>query len=220
MKHSIQHNRKLRSHLSRLIKIPRDCVLSDCYPISSDLLLGRKKFLYANSTCGLKHPEEYCELGYRPRENIAAFPIETLYFPYKIERVLSTRCSICNSLRDFNHKIEKIVMDSPTEVDLRGREIIKKWWQSESGVENVFIRFDLEAVFTMSVLIMRFKTFPPAAMLIEKSDNFGLTWTTLAYYALNCAESYPHVPTYNTKDLKKPFCTSKYFGFGKNIFIP
>ena len=103
-------------------------------------------------------------------------------------------------------------MDRPIETDSRGREIVTKWWQSKNGEEIVYIRLDLETIFTMSVMIMRFKTFPPAAMFLEKSDDFGRTWKTLAYYAHNCALSFPNVPRRNTRDFNKPFCTSKYSG--------
>ena len=103
-------------------------------------------------------------------------------------------------------------MDRPPEVDSRGREIVSKWWQSENGKENVYIQFDLEAVFTMTVMIMRFKTYPPAAMIVEKSKDFGHTWKTLAYYAYNCGKSFPTVPQTNTRDFNRPFCTSKYSG--------
>ena len=57
---------------------------------------------------------------------------------------------------------------------------------------------------------MTFKTFRPAAMIIEKSSNFGRTWKTYGYFASNCAESFPEISTDKPKNLGELYCESKY----------
>jgi len=214
----------IRKNLKILTRASFNCTDSDCYPPSSDLLLGRKKFLYASSTCGDNNsPDKYCVFdniyqGSQKASDILNF--------LNADRNLPSRCFLCDShSRIYNHRIENVVMDRPVEVDSRGREIVTKWWQSENGKQHVYIRFDLEALFTITVMIIRFKTYPPAAMSLEKSDDYGRSWKPIGYYAYNCAKSFPNVPRRNTGDFKRPFCTSKYSGLeystgGELYFAP
>ena len=170
-----------------------NCNLSDCYPPTNDLLLGRSNFIYASSTCGLMMPEYFYILGHRTKVN----KNET---KFKCDSRLETYTN--------NHRIENVIHNFRADVDT----FSTKWWQSQNGKDNVYIQFDLEAKFTLTHITMRFKSFPPAAMLIEKSTDFGLKWQTLAYYAANCGSSFPGISTLNKRDFDKPFCTSKYSG--------
>ncbi|CAF0857038.1 unnamed protein product [Brachionus calyciflorus] len=165
------------------------CSRGDCYPETGDLLIGRTKFLHASSTCGLNKPERYCVLG-------------TTRDPAK--------CFVCHSTDPFNleknsnsHLIENIV-------SRKQGDRFNRWWQSENGRQNVFIQFDLEAEFAFTHIIMTFKTFRPAAMIIEKSSDYGRTWKTYGYFASNCQESFPGISTDMPKNLGDVYCESKY----------
>ncbi|OAD54662.1 Laminin subunit beta-1 [Eufriesea mexicana] len=110
------------------------------------------------------------------------------------------KCFFCDaSLPKQQHNIENVVSD-------------KNWWQAENGVENVSIRFDLEAEFHFTHCIIRFKTFRPAMMLIERSYDFGKTWQVYRYFAHNCEQYFPGVSTEQPQKLTDVICETRYSG--------
>ena len=127
---------------------------------------------------------------------------------------MPSACFTCDS-RDIHannansHRIENVVK---TRARQQSGSSADKWWQSENGKHRVYIQFDLEGEFILSHVLMRFKSYPPAAMLFEKSTNFGQSWQTIAYFADNCGEHFPGVSTVNTHSpqLDAAHCVSLY----------
>ena len=70
---------------------------------------------------------------------------------------------------------------------------------------------DFDAQFHVTHIIMKWHSFRPAAMLIEKSYNYQRSWNVSRYYAKDCATSFPGIPTKPSgNDITLPYCTSKY----------
>ncbi|CAM2098554.1 unnamed protein product [Caretta caretta] len=120
------------------------------------------------------------------------------------------KCFLCDSRYPYNpythpnsHPIENVL--TTFEPDRK-----KKWWQSENGIDHVSIRLDLETLFQFSHLILTFKTFRPAAMLVERSTDYGHTWKIFRYFAQNCAESFPNIPSGPAKGVGDIVCDPRY----------
>ncbi|KAG7235214.1 hypothetical protein INR49_030617, partial [Caranx melampygus] len=176
---------------------PHGCTEGSCYPATGNLLIGRAVNLTATSTCGLNGPEHYCIVSHLQE---------------------SDKCFECNSQHHHDHhhrnshRIENVIY-------LMDRNGDNTWWQSlrrwltlvsSTGQENVSIRLNLEAEFHFTHLIMKFKTFRPAAMLIERSADFGRTWRPYRYFASNCTRTFPGIPHNGLHHINDIICEERY----------
>lgn len=122
------------------------------------------------------------------------------------------KCFWCDSRPEtgnnpgLNHKVSNIIYRYHPGTRQRS------WWQTRNGIENVTIQLDLEAEFHFTHLIIVFKTFRPAAMLVERSFDFGKTWRVYRYFAHNCDEAFPGVPKHSPRILTDVVCESRYSG--------
>ncbi|XP_026876532.2 laminin subunit beta-4 [Electrophorus electricus] len=167
------------------------CDGSLCYPSLGDLMVGRAAQLSVSSTCGLNGPQNYCILGYLENEQ---------------------KCFTCDSRRPYNrfnnpysHQIENIITTFAPERKMR-------WWQSENGVQQVSIQLDLETMFQFSHLVLTFKSFRPAAMLVERSKDFGHTWKVFRFFSADCVNDFPGVSKEPAATIDDLICDSRYSG--------
>lgn len=167
------------------------CPGGSCNPQLGDLMAGRAAQLSASSTCGLDGPQNYCIIGYLETEQ---------------------KCFTCDSRLPYNrynnpnsHRIENIITTFDPERKM-------KWWQSENGVHQVSIRLDLETLFQFSHLVLTFKSFRPAAMLVERSKDFGRSWKVFRYFADDCSLHFPSVSADPANSIDDIICDSRYSG--------
>ena len=85
-------------------------------------------------------------------------------------------------------------------------------WQSENGIHNVSIEISFESEFQFTFTHLRFKTYRPAAMYIERSKNYGRTWEKYAYFSENCKRDFPSIPARLRNNMNEVLCTSEFSG--------
>ncbi|KAJ8381669.1 hypothetical protein SKAU_G00024470 [Synaphobranchus kaupii] len=177
--------------LVSVVRSQDDCDGTSCHPQLGDLMVGRSGQLSATSTCGMDGPQKYCILGYLEDEQ---------------------KCFTCDSRYPYNrynnpnsHRIENIITNFDPEHKM-------KWWQSENGVHQVSIRLDLESLFQFSHLVLTFKSFRPASMLVERSKDNGRTWKVFRYFAEDCKLSFPGISEGPADSVDDVICDSRYSG--------
>ncbi|KAM3872975.1 laminin subunit beta-4 [Diretmus argenteus] len=171
--------------------LQEECEGSSCNPQLGDLMVGRAAQLSASSTCGLDGPQNYCIIGYLEEEQ---------------------KCFICDSRLPYNrhsnpdsHQINNVITTFALAHKMR-------WWQSENGRHQVSIQLDLETLFQFSHLVLTFKSFRPAAMLVERSKDYGRTWKVFRYFAEDCAAHFSWVSVQPADSVDDVVCDSRYSG--------
>ncbi|XP_076967790.1 netrin-4 isoform X2 [Tamandua tetradactyla] len=152
-----------------------------CNPRMGNLALGRK--LWADTTCGQNATELYC------------FYSEDTHLTCQ-----QPKCDKCNAAQPHLAHLPAAMADSSFRFP-------RTWWQSAENVHREKIQLDLEAEFYFTHLIMVFKSPRPAAMILDRSQDFGKTWKPYKYFATNCSA------TFGLEDdvvKKGAVCTSRY----------
>ncbi|XP_055508750.1 LOW QUALITY PROTEIN: netrin-4 [Leucoraja erinacea] len=160
--------------------VRQHCVSGACNPQLGNLVAGRH--LKTTSTCGAHSTELYCAYtgrGCRAR----------------------AECGKCASGQSPRHSHPAAAM---TDSSFR---FPRTWWQSAQGRHRESIQLDLETHFYFTHLIIIFKSPRPAAMILERSQDFGSTWKPYKYFARNCSDTFGL-----TDDQHWPgaSCTSRY----------
>ncbi|XP_017352106.1 laminin subunit beta-3 [Ictalurus punctatus] len=162
--------------LAAVCMAQQECVSGACYPPLGDLLIGRETELRASSTCGLSGIEVFC----------------TPLGQWKM------KCCPCDSRTAAGqnaHTLQNVLSAAGPE----------RWWQSKKNVSPVTIELDLKQLFHINNLLLYFKGPRPDALVIERSSDFGRSWTPVIYMATDCESTFPHVLTM-TSDLDNPHC--------------
>ncbi|XP_023389703.1 netrin-4 [Pteropus vampyrus] len=152
-----------------------------CNPQMGNLALGRR--LWADTTCGQNTTELYC--FYSENTDLTC---------------RQPKCDKCNAAQPHLAHLPAAMADSSFRFP-------RTWWQSAEDVHREKIQLDLEAEFYFTHLIMVFKSPRPAAMVLDRSQDFGKTWKPYKYFATNCSA------TFGLEDdvIKKgAICTSRY----------
>ncbi|CAL8355306.1 unnamed protein product [Lota lota] len=168
-----------------------ECHGSSCNPQLGDLMVGRAAQLSASSTCGLDGPQNYCIIGYLEEEQ---------------------KCFTCDSRQPYDRYTNPNSHLIQNAITIFHPERRMRWWQSEPGVHQVSIQLNLETLFQFSHLVLTFKSFRPAAMLVERSKDFGQTWKVFRYYAEDCAAHFPWVSAEPSASVDDVVCDSRYSG--------
>uniref|UniRef100_A0A8C5IIE8 NET4 protein n=1 Tax=Junco hyemalis TaxID=40217 RepID=A0A8C5IIE8_JUNHY len=157
-----------------------------CNPPVGNLATGRTPV--TSTTCGQNSTELFC---FYPEQNLLHHLSPGCGQP---------RCAKCNINQPDNSHLPADMTD-----DFFANPI--SWWQSAQGVHREEIRLDFETEFYLTHVIAVFKSPRPAAMVLERSQDYGQTWRPYKYFSVNCTA------TFGLQDdlvEEGSMCTSRY----------
>uniref|UniRef100_A0A7M4FLA6 Netrin-4 n=1 Tax=Crocodylus porosus TaxID=8502 RepID=A0A7M4FLA6_CROPO len=157
-----------------------------CNPPVGDLATGRTPVTL--TTCGQNSTELYC---FYPDQNLLHQASQGCGQP---------RCTKCNANQPDNSHLPADMTD-----DFFLNPV--SWWQSAQGVHREEIRLDFETEVYLTHVIVVFKSPRPAAMVLERSQDYGQTWRPYKYFSVNCTA------TFGLQDdiiEEGSMCTSRY----------
>ncbi|CAL8277440.1 unnamed protein product [Gadus morhua 'NCC'] len=141
-----------------------------CNPRMGNLVLGRH--VLTQTACGLNATERYCSYhadGSAPGR--------------------APKCSAAPKCGKCNAGVPHLAHPAGAMADSSFRKP-GTWWQSAEGAEPETVQLDLEAEFYVTHLILVFRSPRPATMTLERSRDFGRTWSPLQRYARDCAAAF------------------------------
>ncbi|XP_029008547.1 netrin-4-like [Betta splendens] len=163
------------------------CFGRACNPHMGNLAHGR--VLATRSVCGSNSSEPYCFY----RQTAA---------PRGRESCSEATCGECRSAVPGHAHPPSAMSDS----SFRRPDT---WWQSAEGAREETLQLDLETEFLFTHLILVFRSPRPAAMVLERSQDFGRTWSALRRFAADCERVFGLAEGSSGGD-GGAACTSKY----------
>ncbi|KAG8439591.1 hypothetical protein GDO86_005687 [Hymenochirus boettgeri] len=170
----------LGTGLNSMVRIGTQCEKA-CNPRMGNLALGRN--LLTDTTCGHNNTELSCT-----------------YREYIEQTCTEPKCDKCNAALSRLSHPPSAMADSTFKIP-------RTWWQSARDTQRETIRLDLEEEFYFTHLIMVFKSPRPAAMILERSQDFGITWRPYKYFSVNCSTTFAMEDDIHVKGA---LCTSRY----------
>ena len=171
----------------------RNGIAKTCLTYPKNVALNRK--VTATDTCGTPS-ETSCQIG-----------------------ASTDRCRVCDAKVPQSSYPARNMVDFHNPVNITWWQSTT-WWQSKvEGLStladppkvNITLSFDKLYLVSGGVRVT-FYTLRPKKMAIQRSHDYGKTWSTYQYYAKNCQNFYglPADPTMTTANRAAAVCTEKF----------